>query len=54
MNNIWETLGLTKNGELPTVKVDVQLDNNSLLKLSGAIFLIGLVLIVISKFAHKN
>jgi hypothetical protein len=54
MNSIWEQLGLTKNGELPTVKVDVEIDNNSLLKLAGVTFLVGLLLIVISKFAHKN
>lgn len=54
MGNILDQLGLTKNGELPVVNVQVQVDNNSILKLAGATFLIGLLLIVISKFAHKK
>lgn len=54
MKNILDTIGVTNNGQLPTVNVQVEVDNNSLLKLAAATFLVGLLLIVISKFAHKN
>lgn len=54
MANILDALGVTNNGQLPTVNVQVEVDNNSILKLAGATFLVGLILIVISKFAHKK
>ena len=55
MNNILDQLGLTKNGQLPTVNVQVQVDNASIWKLSGAVgaavLLVGLVLIVVTKYS---
>ena len=53
MGNILDQLGITNNGQLPTVNVQVQVDNNSILKLAAVTFLVGLFLIVISKYAHK-
>lgn len=55
MNNLLDELGVTKNGELPTVNVQVQVDNSSIWKLSAAVgaavLLVGLILIVVSKYS---
>lgn len=51
MNNILDQFGITKNGQLPAVNIQVEIDNNSLLKLAAVTFLVGLALIVISKFS---
>lgn len=37
MANILDTLGLTTNGQLPTVQVNVTVDNQSIWKMAGAI-----------------
>ncbi len=52
---ILDQLGLTKNGELPTVNVTVEIDNKSLYKLSAAIaaalILAALVHAIINKYS---
>lgn len=55
MNNLLDQMGITKNGQLPTVNVQVQVDDKSVWKLSaamgGAVLLVGLLLIIVSKYS---